>query len=171
MIVSVIALIVALGGTGYATTHLDHSRGSRPTAAQTKLFKQLAKKIEVANAANAVNAKKLDHLAASAFEQKSHLMFASINPGATPTIAHGSGVTSVKNIDASTGGFYAVTFDRRITNCTWIATAGPAGNSAADTNIVDVRGTTGPRTVAVVDYESYETEGPGQGFHILVACP
>jgi hypothetical protein len=175
MVVALVALVVALGGTGYATTHLG-ARGAasstHPTKAQTKVFKELAKKVTVANAANA---KALDHAAASAYQRSSKLMFATINTGVHPTIARGRGATGVKLLDPPTGGEYDVRFDRPIGNCTWVATEGPGSASPADAQFAVVRAdniTTHPNTVLVILYDGFsDNETVGQGFHIIVACP
>jgi hypothetical protein len=69
-VVALIALFVALGGTGYARTQLA---ARRDTASDTKLFKKLAKK---------------------------QILFATVKTGLSPTIARGRGATAVTNLDS-----------------------------------------------------------------------
>jgi hypothetical protein len=172
MIVAIVALVVALGGSGYAATHVRASSTKKPTAAQTRVFKQLAKKITVANAANA---KALGHLPPGAYQRTSKLMFATVNTGVHPTIARGRGATGVANLDPPTGGEYAVRFDRPIGGCTWVATAGPGNASPADAVFAVVRAQnlkSNPNSVMVILYTGFaDNEFIGQGFHLIVACP
>jgi hypothetical protein len=172
MIVALVALVVALGGTGYAATHVRAASGKKPTAAQTRVFKELAKKVTVANAANA---KALGHIRASSYQRTSKLMFATVNTGIHPTIARGRGATGVKYLDPPTGGEYAVRFDRPIGHCTWVATAGPGTGNPADAVFAVVRAqdlTADPNSVMVILYNGFsDNEFIGQGFHLMVACP
>jgi len=168
MIVALVALVVALGGSGYAATHVRAS--SKPTAAQTRVFKELAKVVTVANAANA---KALGHVPPGSYQRTSKLMFATVNTGANPTIARGRGATGVTNLDGS--GEYAVSFNRPIGNCTWVATAGPGTANPADAVFAVVRAqnlTANPNSVMVILYNGFsDNEFIGQGFHLIVACP
>jgi hypothetical protein len=169
MVVSLVALVVALGGTGYAATHV-RTGGTHPTAAQTRVFKELAKKITVANAANA---KALGHIPPGSYQRTSKLMFATVNTGTHPTIARGRGATGVTNLDS--GGEYAVSFNRPIGKCTWVATAGPGTANPADAVFAVVRAqnlTANPNSVMVILYNGFsDNEFIGQGFHLIVACP
>jgi hypothetical protein len=219
MMVALVALFIALGGTGYAATQLNPRGASAVTAKKKKkktspsetaqdtaLFKKLATKATVlkaltantanvantanfastANAANTANTANKANTASTAnnanalggsppstYQSAANVMFATVNSGTSPTIAHGRGATAVTNLDAS--GEYAVTFDQPIANCTWVATAGPATASPGDAILAVVRArdlTNHPNDVQVNLFTSFtDTETIGQGFHLVVLCP
>jgi hypothetical protein len=98
-------------------------------------------------------------------------LFATVKTGLSPTIARGRGATAVTNLDSD--GEYAVTFNRSVANCTWVATSGPGNASPADAVLAVVRGVkSNPNQVQVNLFTSFsDTEFIGQGFHLMVLCP
>jgi hypothetical protein len=102
---------------------------------------------------------------------KKQILFATVKTGLSPTIARGRGATAVTNLDSD--GEYAVTFNRSVANCTWVATSGPGNASPADAVLAVVRGVkSNPNQVQVNLFTSFsDTEFIGQGFHLMVLCP
>ena len=125
MVIALLALFVALGGTGYATTHhaspAKKKKKSAPLTVrkvnsliQTYFNKHKATLVGPPGT-NGADATKL---------------FAQIRSTATPSIVRGTGVTAVAGpADTGTTGLYTVTFNRDISTCVAVASrTSPDGN-------------------------------------------
>jgi hypothetical protein len=106
---------------------------------------------------------------ANSFQQKGDLLFATVAPAnAAAAIVRGRGATSVTRIAT---GFYAVTFERDITGCTWLATYGQPNNAGVDALWATVRGRTNANELGVVLWDDAGAQADGNGFHVEVLCP
>jgi hypothetical protein len=194
--------VIALGGTSYAFTLGKNSVGTKQlknSAVTTSKIKNSAvttSKIKdgavtgskvnlgtlgtVPNASHATtadtatNANALGGAAPGTYQSAANIMFATVSSSATsPTILRGRGATAVTNLDGM--GEYAVTFDRSIANCTWVASSGPGNGNPADAILAVVRArdlTNHPDDVQVNLFTSFaDAETVGQGFHLVVLCP
>jgi hypothetical protein len=102
-------------------------------------------------------------------EVDSKTLFATVAPadfGAA--IVRGEGAISTTQI---TPGAFRVTFDRDITDCTWIATYGQPDSDFVDAAWATVRGQPAATDVMVVLRNAAGTQVDGNGFHIAVFCP
>ena len=152
LVISTIALVVALGGTSYAVSQLP---------ANSVGTKQLRNRV--------VTPQKLSLTTLSFIRaQRSHLsvLFAESSGGTTPTVLYGVGVTSV----AWEGTYYLVTFNRTITTCAPLgSTTGASGNnSTAYINVVHT--SFGPTQLNVRTFDSSDTSVSTIPFAIAVLC-
>jgi len=195
LVVSVIALIVALGGTGYAALKIPKSSvGSKQLkngAVTTKKIKNDAvtgAKIKLStlgtvpsaaiatnatnatNASNAANASTLGGEPASAFQSKV-LSAVVVDNGSTSTVVRGSpGVTATR---VGTGETY-VHMGRDVSGCTWIATVGNPGSEPLGAAFATVRGNAADTGGSVNDVNviTFATNQSGLdvNFHLAVIC-
>ncbi|MBW8060477.1 MAG: hypothetical protein FVQ78_09180 [Solirubrobacterales bacterium] len=102
--------------------------------------------------------------------QKSNdLLFATVAPAtAAAAIKRGRGAQNVTRIGT---GYYAVTFNRQITGCTWLATYGQPNNAGVNALWATVRGQTNTNQVGVVLRNAAGAQADGNGFHLAVLCP
>jgi hypothetical protein len=115
--------------------------------------------------AGAVTSAKVD----GSIQKTGDLLFATVAPAtAAAVIVRGRGATSVSRIAT---GFYAVTFERDVTGCTWLATYGQPDNSGVNAVWATVRGFTAANEVGVVLRNENGTQVDGTGFHLAVLCP
>jgi hypothetical protein len=195
LVVSIIALVAALGGTSYAAFSLPkHSVGSKQlknnavTQSKIKNGAVTGSKMNFAgvtvpsanhansatnatNATNAGNATRLGGQPASAYQPSGNVLFASVNTSATTaTVVRGRGATGAGRIGT---GIYFVSFNRNILGCTWLGTYGvtDTGASGALNLTVEGRGTTTPNDVEIRIRNSAGTPTEGVGFHLSVFCP
>jgi hypothetical protein len=105
----------------------------------------------------------------SSIQKTGDLLFATVAPaGATAAVVRGRGATSVSRIAT---GFYAVTFDRDITGCSWLATYGQPNNAGVNALWATVRGRTNANELGVVLRDAAGAQADGNGFHATVFCP
>ncbi len=116
-------------------------------------------------AASAVTSGKTD----GSIQKSGDLLFATVAPAtAAATIVRGRGATSVTRIGT---GFYAVTFNRDITGCSWLATYGPPDNAGVGALWATVRGRPSGSELGVVLRNDAGAQADGNGFHVAVLCP
>jgi hypothetical protein len=87
------------------------------------------------------------------------------------TLARGSGAVSSRQLGAD--GTYEVTFNRDITRCAHVATAGEAGTFPADDAITLGTSTseTTPNGVYLIEYDAIlGRDSYSSGFHLIVTC-
>jgi hypothetical protein len=102
-------------------------------------------------------------------QKSDDLLFATVAPAnAAAALVRGRGATAVTRIAA---GFYAVTFNRDITGCSWLATYGQATNAGVDALWATVRGRTNGNELGVVLRNAAGAQVDGNGFHVAVLCP
>lgn len=174
--VAVVALLVALIGGVLALP-------SQAAGTVSKAYvKKTAKKIAVAQIkANipgshvrlADNASKLGGVPASGIQKESELLSATIAPaGSGAAVVAGRGVVSVTRNNV---GFFDVTFNRDISSCTAVASAGkPLNQTGVSAATVVVRGPaigSGSSTLGIVVFNGAGTQIDGDGFHVIVLCP
>jgi hypothetical protein len=199
LVVSIVALVAALGGTSYAAFSLPkNSVGTKQlkknaiTTPKIKNRAVTASKINTsgltvpnatnaanaANATNASNASTLGGSAPSAFEKASSILTAVVtNNGTTATVVRGSpGVTASK---VAGPGVVYVHMGRDVTNCTWIATQGNPGGDPVPAAFATVRGDVNntstvppgsPNDVEVVTFDPTTGAQVAANFHLLVIC-
>jgi len=118
---------------------------------------------------SAENANKLGGLSASAYQQKSDILFATVAPAnGSPTIVRGRGATTVSSLGT---GYFGVQFNRSVDNCTWLATYGAPDASGIEGYYASVKAGNQPNEVRVVLWEKAGTQVNGLGFHLEVLCP
>jgi hypothetical protein len=121
------------------------------------------------SATTATNAEALGGAPAAAYQQKANILFATVAPaGASPKILRGRGAVSVEQ---DSTGYYGVTFNRDVSNCTWLATYGPPENNGVDALWATVRGGPSPDEVRIVLWNEEGLQKDGLGFDVEVLCP
>ncbi len=114
---------------------------------------------------NVVNSDKVN----SSIQTTADLLFATVAPAdGAAAIVRGRGATGVTRVAA---GFYVVTFDREVTDCSWVATYGQPNNTGVNAVWATVRGFTEANQVGVVLRNENGTQVDGNGFHLAVLCP
>jgi hypothetical protein len=128
MVIALIALFVALGGTGYAASqHIDSAKKKKKSSALTvkKVNSLIRTYFNHHKAALTGPAGTPGAPGAAATK-----LFAQIRSTATPSVVRGSGVTAVAGpADTGTPGLYQVTFNRDLSTCVAVASrTSPDGN-------------------------------------------
>jgi len=114
MVVAIMALVVALGGTAVAGSHLTSAKHKHSDKkADTKLFKKLLKKaaptLSVGHAATAGNATTANHAtSADTASSAQPRAFAQINPDGTVASGKGVGNANVTHPGGANSGIYCV---------------------------------------------------------------
>lgn len=192
LVIAIIALIVALGGTSYAAFNLPkNSVGSRQlrkgavtsakihngAVSSSKIARNaitskqlnLAQLGTVPSASNASNSDALGNAPATSFQQK--ILWARVAPDGTLTA--GSGTIS-SGILAT--GLYEVIFNRSVTGCAYEATI---GSSVVSNNLFNDQGEgdiyteprkDNPNGVFVAISNAAGTKAMDNAFHLAVIC-
>ena len=114
---------------------------------------------------SAVNSAKVNE----SIQKSNDLLFVTVAPAnAAAAIKRGRGAQSVTRIGT---GHYAVTFDRDIAGCTWLATYGQPNNAGVDALWATTRGRPETTDVGVVLRNAVGAQADGNGFHLAVLCP
>jgi hypothetical protein len=168
MVVAIVALIAALGGTAIAGGFITKKKAKKIAANQVN---KLAPGLSVASAKHADNASSADNAKhADAAANSEDVLWAVVsNPGGVEDATLFSAGQSGTTVDEDVGVF--VRFPRSVTNCAWNATKGlvpgaggasPAGwaqvNSGPDANTVEVRTRDSGGVITDAD------------FHLVVTC-
>ncbi len=110
-----------------------------------------------------------DKIAAGVIPTTPVVLFATVAPAsAAAVIVRGSGATAVSRIGV---GYYAVTFNRSVAGCTWLATYGQPDNTGVDALWATIRGGSDSTQVRVVLRDATGAQADGDGFHVGVLCP
>jgi hypothetical protein len=194
LVVSIVALIVALGGTSYAAFTLPKNsvgtkqlKNNAVTSSKIKNGAVTASKLNTSgvtvpnathansadSATNAGHASAADNANAlggsppSAFESASNVLSAVVtNNGTTATVVRGTpGTTAFR----SGPGNVRVVFPRDVSNCTWTATQGNPGSTFVPGDFATVRGDGTATHVEVITYNTTATQ-IDVNFHIIVVC-
>ena len=166
-----LALVFAMVGTAVAAPDAltrAVSKSKVKKIAKKQANKQIKKKAPGLSVNNAAN---LGGEPASAYQREADLLFATVAPaGAGAAIVHGRGATSVTQLGT---GFFRVTFNRSVADCTWTASYGPPTNETVDPVFATVGGNGGatPNQVGVVLFNPDGTQVDCLGFHLAVLCP
>jgi hypothetical protein len=188
LVISLIALFVAMGGIGYAAAKITTSDIKNGAVTTKKLHNKAVstKKIknnavtgakakessfgQVPDAAHADNANNLGGTPASGYQQS--LRWAVVS-------ANASGASVVRGNATAAGrvspGNYFVSFQPDIRNCSYVATDGDtgAGFGPAGEISVEQRNASNATDVEVRHFNSAGAPtdyGTGDGFHIVVVC-
>jgi hypothetical protein len=128
-VIALIALFVALGGTGYAATHHADaaSKKKKRTALTVRKVNSLIKTYFNKNKHALIGPAGATGPAGAAATK----LFVHVRNGTPPTIVRGSGVTALEGpADTLTPGLYNVTFNRDLSGCVAVASrTSPDGNS------------------------------------------
>ena len=174
MVVAMLALLVSLGGVSYAATKIGTSQIKNGAVTTPKLHKNAVATGKIQNAA--VTADKIaggavtaDKIAAGVIPTTPVVLFATVAPAsAAAVIVRGSGATAISRIGV---GYYAVTFNRSVAGCTWLATYGQPDNTGVDALWATIRGGSDATQVRVVLRDATGAQADGDGFHVGVLCP
>lgn len=181
LVISIVALVMALGGTAYAGITLGkNSVGTKQLKNNAVTTKKIKKGAVTGSKLNlkgvtVPNSAQLGGQPASAYQTTASLMFASVatsNTGAT--VVRGRGATGAGRLGT---GVYFVTFNRPIAGCTWLATYGVTNDGGSGPFFVTVEGrnfTNSPNDIEVRERDAAVATAPqtdGSGFHIEVLCP
>lgn len=124
-VIALIALFVALGGTGYAATHHTDAAAKKKkrTALTVRKVNGLIKTYFNKNKQKLIGPAGAPGAAATK-------LFVQVRNGTPPTIVRGSGATTVAGpADTGTPGLYTVTFNRDLSTCVAVASrTSPDGN-------------------------------------------
>ena len=197
LVISIIALFVALGGSSYAAFRLPNSsvgtKQLKNGAVTTRKLKNgaiTAAKLNVTgvtvpnalhanssavateathatDASNAANAGALGGSPPSAFEKASSILTAVVTDNGT-TAAVVRGTAGV-TAKRIDAGVVDVSFPRDVSKCTWIATQGNPGDSFVPGVFATVRGN-GPSSVVEVVTEDTTDTQVDANFHLAAIC-
>jgi hypothetical protein len=181
LILAMIALCLALGGGAVAAD---------PTKPRvTKVAKKVAKKqikkrailkrdeagLDVNSAVSAGDATTLGGVPEAAFQREGDLLSAVIDPAnVDAAVVGGRGIVAVERLAT---GWYELTFDRNISDCSAQATAGnrlsEQGAPAAWATVRGPQAGQPPTEMGVVlhNADGAHTDSAFAGFHVLVLCP
>lgn len=185
LVLSFIALMVALGGTGIAALHLGKNtvgtKQLKKNAVTTSKIKNGAvtgSKINlgtlgtVPSATTASNANALGGQPPSAYQTTGNFLFAQVNTTTinSPVLTSGRGVVTVSQIGSGT---YIVTFVHNITGCTWLGNYGSTNSGSANPDFAttELHLTTTPAEMEVREFDAAGNPVDGQGFDVAVLCP
>jgi hypothetical protein len=127
-VIALIALFVALGGTGYAATHHADAaaKKKKKTALTVRKVNSLIKTYFNKNKSALIGPAGAPGKAGADATK----LFVQVRHGTPPTIVRGSGVTAVAPDGSGSPGLYNVTFNRDLTGCVALASrTSPDGNS------------------------------------------
>ena len=162
MVVAVIALIVALGGTAYAAQHINGGAIQKQTIGGGKLKKKTLTGFQI-------NTNKLGVIPAA--KRAAHTYWAVVNnPGgagnATLARASDAGITAAEG-----GGAVAVIFPVNVSGCANVSSRNNAGTTVpgagfAQTNVA-------PTNPNAIEVRTRDEKGADQDadFHLIVVCP
>jgi len=121
------------------------------------------------NATTAENANSLGNVPPTSYQRTSGISFATIAPAnASATVLRGRGVTGVTQIAT---GYFAVTFNHDVSECTWLATYGAPNFTGIEGYYTSLKGGPEPNEVRVVIWDASGTQVNGLGFHVEALCP
>jgi hypothetical protein len=127
-VIALIALFVALGGTGYAATHHTDAAAKKKkrTALTVRKVNGLIKTYFNKNKQKLIGPAGAPGTPGAAATK----LFVQVRNGTPPTIVRGSGATTVAGpADTGTPGLYTVTFNRDLSTCVAVASrTSPDGN-------------------------------------------
>jgi hypothetical protein len=170
MVIALIALFVALGGTGYAASH--HTTASK-------------KKKKTALTVNKVNSLIQTYFnkhkqaligppgpkgATGASGADATKLFVQVKSTPTPSIVRGSGVTGVLGpADTGTTGLYQVTFNRDLSGCVAVAS-----RTSSDGNFPGIGGAAANHadatSISVQTFDNTNTASSAVDFALAVFC-
>ncbi len=162
MVVAVIALIVALGGTAYAAQHINGGAIQKQTIGGGKLKKKTLTGFQI-------NTNKLGVIPAA--KRAAHTYWVVVNnPGgagnATLARASDAGITAAEG-----GGAVAVIFPVNVSGCANVSSRNNAGTTVpgagyAQTNVA-------PTNPNAIEVRTRDEKGADQDadFHLIVVCP
>jgi hypothetical protein len=187
-VMSSIAVFLVLGGAAFAASQLPkNSVGTKQlkknsvTTAKIKNGAVTGSKVNSSTlgkvpsasnadlAVNAGNANSLGGVPPTSYQRTSGISFATIAPAtASATVVRGRGVTGVTQIAT---GYFAVTFNRDVSECTWLATYGAPNFTGIEGYYTSLKGGPEPNEVRVVIWDASGTQVNGLGFHVEALCP
>jgi hypothetical protein len=189
LVIALIALFVSLGGVSFGAAALITGKQIKNNTVGTKDLKNndvRGKDVrnntltgsdvnesrlgKVQSAANADNSAKLGGADPSTYAKAADILHATVNTSATAgTLVRGRGATTISRIGI---GFYAVTFNRDVSNCTWQASAGRATATGVSDFNATPRGVTNgsPNQVGVVVWNQAGNQIDGPTFFLTVFC-
>ncbi|HLF68419.1 MAG TPA: hypothetical protein VI503_03670 [Gaiellaceae bacterium] len=139
---------------------LESSLGQVPSAASAE------------TAASAMNAAQLGGVAADGYLRTTNVVFGTFTTsagGASVVEARSKGLTGVSRAAA---GFYNATFNRDVSNCTWIATGGNTGvGTPAYIATTRAPSAGGPNAVGVVVWSGAGAQVDGASVFVEALCP
>lgn len=162
MVVSVIALIVALAGTAYAAQSINGGAIKKQTIGGGKLKKKTLTGFQI-------NTNKLGVVPAA--QRASHTYWAVVNNPASPgnatlVRASDSGITATEG-----GGAVTVVFPQDISGCANVAGRNNAGTTPPGAGVAQTN--TSAANANAIEVRTRDADGTGADadFHLIVVCP
>jgi hypothetical protein len=167
-VIALIALFVALGGTGYAASHHAGAAAKKKkhTAVTVRKVNSLIKTYFNKNKQKLIGPAGATGPAGAAATK----LFVQVRQGTPPTIVRGSGATAVVGpADTGTPGFYNVTFNRDLSGCVAVAS-----RTSPDGNFPGVGGAAvshaDATTLNVQTFDNTNTPSSAVDFAVAVFC-
>ena len=162
MIVAVIALIVALGGTAYAAGSINGGSIQKQTIGGGKLKQKTLTGFQI-------NTNKLGVVPSA--KRATHTYWAVVNNPANPgnaTLARASdaGITATES-----GGAVSVVFPVNVTGCADVAARNNAGTTVPNSGYAQTN--TSPANPNAIEVHTRDKSGANEDadFHLIVVCP
>ena len=162
MVVAVIALVAALGGTAYAAQSINGGSIKKQTIGAGKLKHKTLTGYQI-------NTDKLGVVPAA--KRATHTYWAVVhNPGgagnASLARASDPGITATEG-----GGAVAVVFPTNVTGCADVAARNNAGTAVPDAGYAQTN--TSPANPAAIEVHTHDKSGANEDadFHLILICP
>ena len=176
LVISILALFVALGGSAFAASQIRTDDIKNRAVAKPKLAKNAVAGNKIKN--KTINGKKIKAGAVTGAKIGDGVVGDGNLDSATKTrwavVTAGGDLRRSRGVSATTAadstGNYNVTVDRDITACSWVATIGSGNTEAASNGIIRTRLETD--TTNTVRVHTADTSGGAalRAFHLIVHC-
>ena len=162
MVVAVIALIVALGGTAIAAQNINGGAIKKQTIGGGKLKQKTLTGFQI-------NTNKLGTVPAA--KRASHTYWAVVNNPASPSNAALARASDEGISAAEGGGAVTVTFPVNISGCANVAGRNNAGTTAPGAGTAQTN--TSPANANAIEVRTKDAKGDPEDadFHLIVVCP
>jgi hypothetical protein len=162
LVISILALIVALGGTAYAAQHINGGAIKKQTIGGGKLKHKTLTGFQI-------NTNKLGVVPAA--RRASHTYWAVVNNPAGPGNAALSRASDAGITAAEGGGAVSVALPANVTGCAEIAGRNNAGTSVPNPGYAQAN--TSPANPNAIEVRTRDKDGNNEDadFHLIVVCP
>lgn len=161
-VISVIALMVALGGTGYAAQRIHGGAIKKQTIGGGKLKKNTLTGFQIRE-------NKLGEVKRA--KRASHTYWAVVHNPAGPKNAVMPRASDSGFSVTEAGGFVTVAFPRNVNNCAHLAARNNAGTAVPSAGYAQTRSS--PASAGAIEVRTRDAKGANEDadFHLIVICP